>query len=557
MRPTFYGLEIARKGLHVSQANLEVTAHNIANANTEGYTRQQVVQKAVEPNVGMGLFAYGGYAVVGGVDIQQVRQIRDAYLDIQYRKEVLSLGEWEVKRDILSYIEAIFNEPSDSGINTVLNEFFNALQALSLNPEDPTTRATVQQKALALTENIRNVYTKLEELQREANQAIISYVSDINAYAQEIAALNEQIYKFEITGKPANDLRDQRNLLVDKLAKIVQVSVYEDANGRFRVDIAGQTLVYHTKAYLLDTVKRSSSVEDGKYPKNNYIDVDDLVEVVWKDTGEKVNITGGILKGYIDMRDGIGGKEQPLPGVPEELSGTTPTAGQFKPAPNQNTEYGIPYYMRMWNLFAHTLMITFNEIHSQGYALVVDEETGGLRTGIDFFSDGSGSYDPTDLSRPIAKYITISDDIRNDWNNIAAIYLDKNDIDDLSKYFGEDVDESVLATYAKGNNKNILRLLELRYKTYVPECDNMDNFTKALISTLGVASRQAAHMADNQEMLVNEMDKRRQSVSGVSLDEEMANMVRFQHAYNASARILTAIDEMLDVLINRMGVVGR
>ena len=93
--------------------------------------------------------AYGGYAIGGGVDIQQVRQLRDAYLDIQYRKESTALGEWEVKRDMLAHIEAVFNEPSDSGISTVLNEFFNALQALSLNPEDPTTRSAVRQMALA------------------------------------------------------------------------------------------------------------------------------------------------------------------------------------------------------------------------------------------------------------------------------------------------------------------------------------------------------------------------------------------------------------------------
>src|SRR5690554_6898121 len=148
MMSTFYGLEIARKGLYVNQANLEVTAHNIANANTKGYSRQQVVQKSIEAINAWGLVtSYGGYAIGGGVDIQQVRQIRDAYLDMQYRKESTELGEWEVKRDMLAYIEAIFNEPSDSGISTVLNEFFNALQALSLNPKDPTTRATVQQRA--------------------------------------------------------------------------------------------------------------------------------------------------------------------------------------------------------------------------------------------------------------------------------------------------------------------------------------------------------------------------------------------------------------------------
>ncbi|HHU17954.1 MAG TPA: flagellar hook-associated protein FlgK, partial [Clostridiales bacterium] len=349
----------------------------------------------------------------------------------------------------------------------------------------------------------------------------------------------EQIFKFENVGRPANDLRDRRNLIVDNLSRIIKVSVHEDTSGRLRVDIAGQTLVNHINIYELDTIPRSSSVSAVRYPKNNHVDVDDLVEVVWKNTGEKVNITGGILKGFIDMRDGIGGREQPLPGVPEELSGTAPASGQFQPAPNLNTEFGIPYYMRMWNLFAHSLMITFNEIHSQGYTL-------NGETGINFFSDGRAGFDPSAPQQPIAKFITISDEIRNDWNNIAAIYLDD-----------EDIANGIDPTDAKGNNKNILRLLDLRHRTYVPECDNMDNFTKALVSTLGVASRQAVHEADNQEMLVAEMDRRRESVSGVSLDEEMANMVRFQHAYNASARILTTIDEMLDTLINRVGITGR
>ena len=371
MRSTFYVFEIARKGLYVNQANLEVTAHNIANANTKGYSRQQVIQKSIEPLTGWGLItSYGGYAVGGGVDIQQVRQIRDAYLDMQYRKESTAFGEGG-QEDMLAYIETIFNEPSDSGISTVLNEFFNSLQALSLNPEDPTTRAAVQQKALALTENIRNVYMKLEDLQREANQAIIARVEEINSYAREIAALNEQIFKFENVGRPANDLRDRRNLIVDNLSRIIKVSVHEDTSGRFRVDIAGQTLVNHTNLYELDVIPRSGSVNASRYPRNNHVDVDDLVEVVWKNTGEKVNITGGTLKGFIDMRDGIGGRNSP-PGVPASCR-VRPGSRTASRAYN-NTEYGIPYYMRTWNLFAHTLMITFNEIHSQGYTL--NGETG-------------------------------------------------------------------------------------------------------------------------------------------------------------------------------------
>ena len=552
MRSAFYGLEIARKGLRVAQVNLELSAHNIANANTEGFTRQQAIQKAIAPSMSVGLFeTTTATRIGGGVDIQEIRQIRDGFLDIQYRRENKSLGEWEVKQNALSYIEAVFNEPSDSGINTAINEFFNSLQSLSMNPEDATTRAAFQQRALALTETIRDVYLKLEGLQSELNQNIIFKVQDINSYATRIAALNEQIFNFEVTGRKANDLRDERNLLLDKLSKLVDVTVFEDSHGRLRVDMGGgRMLVSHTEAFRLDVRRRSDDVANPLHPKNNHVDIGGLVDVIWQNSGEIVRVTGGELKGLIDMRDGIGGTgilpgERLLPGVPLELSGVSQLARDLGFAPNRNESYGVPYYMRKWNLFAHTLMITFNEVHRQGFNLE------GYRN-INLFSDGSVSPAPIHFTyggptlaqpahgQPIARFITISDEVRQDWNNIAAIH-----------------DAGPYPTEERGNNKNILRLLDLRHNTFVEEVPNVETFTKGLISTLGVASRQAAHMTHNQETLASEMSRRRESISSVSIDEEMAAMVRFQHAYNASARILTAIDEMLDVLVNRVGVVGR
>jgi flagellar hook-associated protein 1 FlgK len=562
MRSAFYGLEIARKGLRAAQVNLELSAHNIANANTEGFTRQQAIQKAIAPSMSIGLFeTTTAVRIGGGVDIQEIRQIRDGFLDIQYRRENKSLGEWEVKKNTLSYIESVFNEPSDSGINTAINEFFNSLQALSMNPEDATTRAAVQQRALALTETIRDVYIKLEGLQSELNQNIIFKVNDINSYATRIAALNDQIFNFEVTGRKANDLRDERNLLLDKLSKLVDVTVFEDSLGRLRVDMGGgRMLVSHTDAFRLDVMRRSDSLTHPQYPKNNHVDIGGLVDVIWQRSGEVVNIGGGELKGLIDMRDGIGGMgplpgDALFPGVPTELSGTG-AVRNLASAPNNNNSYGVPYYMRMWNLFADTLMITFNAVHRRGYNLAG-------HTNINLFSDGQTNQPhivipfplpppppphtpitlPVQLAhqQPIARFITISDLVRDDWNNIATIY---------------DV-QAIHPTLERGNNKNVLRMLDLRHNTFIEEIPNIENFTKGLISTLGVASRQAAHMTHNQETLAEEMSRRRESISSVSIDEEMSAMVRFQHAYNASARMLTAIDEMLDVLVNRVGIVGR
>lgn len=536
MRSAFYGLEIARSGLRSAQVNLELSAHNIANANTPGFSRQQAIQKAVPPTMAVGLFeTTAAVRVGGGVDIQEIRQIRDAFLDIQFRRENKSLGEWGVKKDALSYIEAIFNEPSDSGINSAINEFFNTLHSLSMNPEDATTRAAFQHRALALTETIRDVYTKLEGLQSELNQNIVFKVNDINSYATRIAALNDQIFNFEITGRAANDLRDKRNLLLDNLSKLVDVSVFADSHGRLRVDMGGgRMLVSHTEAYRLDLRRRSDELTHPTNPKNNHVDVGGLYDVIWARTGELARITGGELKGLLDMRDGIGGTgallgDSILPGVPSALTGVPAVDWNLGTAPNTNSAYGIPHYMRMWNLFSHTLMVTFNEVHSQGYTL-------NGRTLVDLFSDGTASFDPDNPRQPTARFITLSEEVRNNWDNIAA---------------------GIDPANARGDNRNVLRLLDLRHNTFVPEMQNVENFTKGLISTLGVASRQASHMANNQEVLTGEMNRRRESISSVSLDEEMSNMVRFQHAYNASARILTAVDEMLDVLVNRIGIVGR
>ncbi len=531
MRSTFYGLEIARSGMNAQQIGLDVTSHNIANANTPGFTRQQPIMRTIAPvSASLSKFVSNNTGQMAGMGaaIQQIRQIRDSFLDSQYRKENKRLGEWQIKQQSLSLVEAIFNEPSETGINSVLNEFFNALQAMSLNPEDPTTRATVQQKAFALTEYIREVYIKLEELQRQLDDNIISYVQEINSYAKEISELNKLIFKYEASGQRANDLRDQRELLLDKLSEIVDVTSYEDADGRFRVDIGGQMLVNHFDVKTLDVKVRSGSLT-GNPPKNNYTDIDGLHEVVWSETGDALNINGGILKGLMDMRDGIGAKEDPI----------TDAEGNIIQPPNKNTTFGIPYYMQQWNAFAKNFMIKFNAIHREGYNLYGE-------TGIDFFSDGSDQFDPQNVNHPAAKFITLSKELQDDWNNIAAIYLDEDD-------------GGIGPGDAEGNNKNLLRLIALRHDTDFMggNSGTMDNYIKSLISTLGVSSRQAQHMMENQQFLTAEISRRRMSVSGVSLDEEMANMVKFQHAYNASARVFTAMDQILDTLINRLGLAGR
>lgn len=480
---TFQGLEIAKTGLFVSQKALEVTGHNIANANTPGYTRQVVDMASIAPPTTFGMYDQWGKAVGEGVRIVDIRQIRDQFLDSQYRRENKLLGEWETKAEVLSAIENIFNEPSSSGITSVLNDFFNSLQELSKNPESLTVRAEVRERAIALADTFNTVYQHLYDKLNELNSTIQTRISEINSYAERISRLNGEIYRFELSGQVANDLRDQRNLLVDQLSKLVNITTYEDANGNFRIDIGGQALVSGTTAFTMSMDKNG--------------------DVIWELTGSPVNPSSGILKGLLDMRDGDG-----TDGVK-----------------------GVPYYMEQWNKLAYNMAKALNEVHSKGYGL--DGSTGKLLFG---GFDTSIAYDKT---TPYAQLIRVSSDILAS-DGLLKIAAAKDPV------------------ALPGDNRNALELIALRDKP-IDGLDKatFDDFARSLISNLGVDAEQANVMKKNQEVMVKQIDLNRQSISGVSLDEEMTNMLKYQKSYAASARVITAMDELIDTIINRMGIVGR
>jgi len=478
---TFQGLEIAKTGLFVSQKALDVTGHNIANANTPGYTRQVVDMVSIAPPTTFGMYDQWGKAIGEGVKIQDIRQIRDQFLDNQYRRENKFLGEWETKAQVLAAIENIFNEPSDSGINTVLNNFFNSLQELSKNPESLTVRAEVRERAIALAGTFNTVYQHLYDKLNELNSTIQSRIAEINSYAERISKLNNEIYRFELTGQTANDLRDQRNLLVDQLSKLVNITTYEDSNGNFRIDIAGQALVAGSTAFTMS--------------------LNNTGEVVWDLTGTPVNPSSGVLKGLLDMRDGDG----------------------------TNGVKGVPYYINEWNKLAYSMAQAINEVHKSGYGL-------DGSTGIPLFTDFTTPYDST---VQYAQLIKVSSHILAD--------------DGLQKIAAASSDATL-----PGDNTNALKLIALRDQA-ISELDGatFDDFARSLISNLGVDAEQANLTQKNQEFMIKQIDLNRQSISGVSLDEEMTNMLKYQKSYAASARMITAIDELLDTLINKMGIVGR
>lgn len=327
MGSSFFGFNIATSGLFSSQRALNVTAHNIANANTPGYARQRLQVESSRPDT-----LPSGQGMLGtGVDSLPVVQIRDEFLDKKVRDESTTQGEWGVREDVLEMVERIFNEPSDSGITSVIDDYFASLQELSKTPENLTTRALVRQRGIALAENLRFTSSSLREYQEQLDFDLETTVTQVNGLAEQIADLNKQIYSTELDGSSANDIRDKRNLALDELSKLVDINYYEDNNDRFYVVVGGHNLVAHFDSDSLVTEERTSLT--------NPEDAKGLHDLNWAD-GSTLTVNGGEIRGLLDMRDGI-----------------------------TDTNKGMPYYMDKLNEFADTLVNEVNRLHLTGYDL--------------------------------------------------------------------------------------------------------------------------------------------------------------------------------------------
>ncbi|MGI6185272.1 MAG: flagellar hook-associated protein FlgK, partial [Brevibacillus sp.] len=226
MRSTFHGLEVSKRGLIAQQAALNTTGHNIANANTEGYTRQRVNMVATTgiPYVGLNMSREAGLLGTG-VMVSDIQRLREDFLDLQFRNENKILGYWDERVDALAKIEAILQEPSETGLQKVMDQMWQAWQDLSKDPINPSTRAVVRERSIAVAETFANLYKQLQQIQQDMDHVIGVKALEVNSLAQQIAAVNKMINDVVPHGYVPNDLYDQRDVLIDKLSKLVPVKV--------------------------------------------------------------------------------------------------------------------------------------------------------------------------------------------------------------------------------------------------------------------------------------------------------------------------------------------
>lgn len=461
----FQGLEVGKRALLSHQLWLQTLGHNIANVNTPGYSRQRVTVTASRPED----LSYGSIGT--GIQTEDIRHARDIFLSQQYQQSSKSLGQWTYKQKTMSQIESIVNEPQDSSLNDLLNQFWDAWSELSTgDATSSSNRANVLARANELVNGIHVLATRLNSLRDSIDKDLGNFTNQINQITSDIANLNKQIRAAELGASPANDLRDARDYLVDQLADLIDVNAHETSDGTMLVSMGAMVLVDGADQLKLGV----QSINDAGVSTHR---------LVWEGTSVQLKNLNGQMAGLLESRDKI-----------------------------------LPEYIAQLDRLTRTLVEEVNAIHSTGYAI-------DGSTGVDFF-------DPNFTD---AATVRINNLIQTDPEKIVA--------SDAA---------------AENNLKIALSLSDLRYKTVLEgNSMTMNDYYTSLVGKLGIQSHEAESFSGNFELMVQQVDNMRQSVQGVSLDEEMANLIKYQHAYDAAARVITTMDQALDTLINGMGIVGR
>ncbi|MEN6314952.1 MAG: flagellar hook-associated protein FlgK [Clostridiaceae bacterium] len=674
MGVSFASYEIARSGLMVNERGLFVTGHNISNVNTTGYVRQQAMIKNGPVQT---TYSKGGLIQLGlGADIQEIRQIRHTFLDNIYRQENTTLGYWESRQKTFQDVQAIMAEPMESGLQNVLNQFWDSWQELSKEPDSLTVRALVRQRSEALVQQINHMGTQLDRLQSDLNSEIAVRIDEVNEITRQIADLNVTILKSEVNGDTANDYRDQRNSLTDRLTKLVKAEVNEMQDGQLDITIGGYFVVQKGTSTDLYAAERNAG--------------DNFYVAKLGGTNTEVNLKSGIIKGLMESRGevsgAVGSYENGTPNTKTDVAFVVDisdasgfTAAQFTDIKSKISDYanqldqmGLDYNLRLVTTHGNNVInnsvysksqlsnfntavgslgqiaataqtndftAVFNALGTPPYRtddnkytvvftndnIVAGEAAGynailntkgiqasvvtGTGTNWDSITGTAGGTVYTDLAAATdigldidedvsSRFSVVSDstnivsDMKNRLNSLVNVML--REINYIHKSgmnmkdpatSGEDFfvtinsgrplemgniklnpnlsDLTYIAaskTGADGDNSNALEIANLRNGSLIHDDTgylSLDDYYQAIILNMGNNGSDSDRISESQGKLVQSADAYRTSITGVSMDEEMTNMMKYKFAYDAASRALNVIDSMMETIVNKLGLVGR
>lgn len=495
---SFFELGIGVSGLFAAQKGLLATSNNIANAQTKGYSRQVLNQKASRPLAGMGVGMIGT-----GVSTISVSRVKNQYLNTKLWGQQDTLGEYAVKTAQNMMTETIFGESSESGFSQNYDSLFSSIGNIAKLPGEQERQIGLRQAAINYTRYFNSISTNLDRQQKDLNFEVKATVEKINRLATKVYSLNQQIQKSEIHGNPANVLRDEIELCIGELSKLIDIDVHisekTDSNGlsktEYRLSAGGQALVDGDRVRELKVVPREV--------KLNAEDLDNLYEVEWKD-GISFSQTkcSGELKGLLDMRDGKG------------TDGSVPYRG-------------VPYYKHRLDTFVRTFAQEMNKAYgeAEGYFLFAQYDV------------SNSHMETADYALMTAKNFCVAEAIYKDASNIRTNYEHRPDLG---------------INPNPGNNDLLLALGEIKNKSIFVE-GTPEDYMVSIFSELAINTSEAKMYQTSQTNIVRNIEMQRMSDSQVNQDEEFMSLTKYQQAYQAAAKIISTMDQIYETTIFKLG----
>lgn len=633
MASSFAGIEIGKRSLMAQNQSIMTAGHNISNADNEGYSRQRVNLRAFDPLYRPDLTREERPGQVGqGIDVQSVTRIRDELLDIRITAQANLESYWETRDKYYSMLEKLYNEPDDISIRTTMDKFWDSWQELSVYPESQAARQAVVSRGESMVNGVKQRFIGLQGVAAMINGDIEATVKQVNDFSLQIAEINKEIIRSEAMGDYPNDLYDRRDLMVEKLSKLINITTDRRDPDEFMVHIDGHILVQGGAARTYDVVPLTDN--------NGY------TKVVWADTQNDAFFAGGSLGALIELRD---------VDIRTEVQNLNTVAMNFADLVNDihrnsvgaNNVTGLDFFIEE-PFVANTLgnydrngdgvedstyifrISGSNELHLQ-------EQTG--LAGVMTFSGIGGNvevpYYATDTVETVINRI-------NDSSSEVKAYLDRNNrlvlkavtasspdnpdfvirhVEDsgffLTGYAGllagsgeenaydfnqanavdflaaavregedgnaaqyavapvlnpagymsvnKDIQKDVLSVAAgkaghngvveAGDGSSAVEIAALRNNpVMIGRSRTFDDYFAESVTNVGLKGEQAQTNLLSQNAIMADLRDLRDSISGVNIDEELADIIKFQHGYNAAAKFISVVDELLDTVINRLGV---
>jgi flagellar hook-associated protein 1 FlgK len=622
MASSFAGIEIGKRSLMAHNTQITTAGHNISNADTEGYTRQRVNVRSFDPLYRPDLERAEVPGQIGqGTDVQSITRLRDELLDTRIVAQESTQSYWSTRDKYYSQIEQIYNEPADISVRSNMDKFWESWQELSVYPESDAARQAVVTRGDSLTNSIQQQYKSLRGIGDMVNGDIEATVKQVNDYTRQIADLNGEIIRSQAMGDNPNDLMDRRDLLVDKLSGLINVTVDRHDPDEFMVHTDGQIIVQGSVARKIETVPQ--------------IDNNGYGTLRWTDTKDNAIFKGGTLGALVELRDvDIRNELQSLNtmtmnfadlvnDVHRNAVGKNNVTGLdfFTQRPfventngnfdrNGDGEMDTSYIFRFTGTHAldkqqqiglegtmtfdgpegnvtvayhatDTVEAVINRINDSdgevkayldrnnqlvlkgttSYAIdnpdfVIRhvEDSGMFLTGYSGILQTSGAEGAYDFNQadavnalagaqfsvsPVldpAEYIQVNQKIQSDVGSVAAAFPNTQGFVD------------------NGDGRAAVEIAAIRNtKVMIGTQRTFDDYFADTVTNVGLKGEQAGNMLASQDKIMGDLHDLRDSISGVNIDEELADIIKFQHGYNAAAKFITVQDEMLDTIINRLG----